>query len=241
VKVTKTPGELTVRSLTPATWDTAGRRITASFLYDATRSLFEEAGFSCSRPKGMNLRVLTATVAPAGCACGSAQQGISPGPTWSMRVQSRRAGELASAVAGLADDAGLPLMVDLRPDGVTIDSGKDQWEDGEGSATNQFVDLAGGIQTTARDFGLSADLTRPRFVQLGIDAVDVPAVRAFWASVLGYQHDPRTFLRARSADGSRPYVIWGRSPALCRTGSVEAFSGRFAQAAKRRVPGTRPR
>jgi glyoxalase superfamily protein len=105
-----------------------------------------------------------------------------------------RAGELASAVAGLADDAGLPLMVDLRPDGVTIDSGKDQWEDGEGSATNRFVDLAGGIQTTARDFGLSADLTRPRFVQLGIDAVDVPVVRAFWASVLGYQHDLRTFL-----------------------------------------------
>jgi hypothetical protein len=105
-----------------------------------------------------------------------------------------RAGELASAVAGLADDAGLPLMVDLRPDGVTIDSGKDQWEDGDGSATSRFVDLAGRIQAAARDLGLSADLSRPRFVQLGIDAVDVPAVRAFWASVLGYQHDPRAFL-----------------------------------------------
>jgi hypothetical protein len=66
VKVTKTPGELTVRSLTPATWHTAGRRITASFLYNATRSLFEEAGFSYSRPKGMNHCVMTATVAPAG-------------------------------------------------------------------------------------------------------------------------------------------------------------------------------
>jgi hypothetical protein len=44
VKMTKTPGELTVRSLTPATWDTAGRRITASFLYNATRSLFESYG-----------------------------------------------------------------------------------------------------------------------------------------------------------------------------------------------------
>jgi Glyoxalase-like domain len=105
-----------------------------------------------------------------------------------------RAGELASAVAGLADDAGLPLMVDLRPDGVTIDSGKDQWEDEQGAATSRFVDLAGRIQTAARDLGLAADLTRPRFVQLGIDAVDVPAVRAFWASILGYQHDPRTFL-----------------------------------------------
>ena len=104
------------------------------------------------------------------------------------------AGEVVSAVAGLADDAGLPLMVDLRPDGVTIDSGKDQWEDGEGSTTSRFVDLAGRVQTAARDLGLSADLTRLRFVQLGMDAVDVPAVRAFWASVLGYQYDPRTFL-----------------------------------------------
>lgn len=46
----------------------AGRRITASFLYNATRSLFEETGFSYSRsrPKGMNHCVMTATVAPAG-------------------------------------------------------------------------------------------------------------------------------------------------------------------------------
>jgi hypothetical protein len=34
--------------------------------YNATRSLFEEAGFSYSRPKGMNHCVMTATVAPAG-------------------------------------------------------------------------------------------------------------------------------------------------------------------------------
>src|SRR5262249_5053686 len=46
-----------------------------------------------------------------------------------------RAAAMVSAVSALADDAGLPLMVDLRPDGVTIDSGKDQWEDGKGSAT----------------------------------------------------------------------------------------------------------
>jgi len=105
-----------------------------------------------------------------------------------------RAGELASAVAALADDAGVPLMVDLRPDGVTIDSGKDQWEDEEGAATDRFVDLAARVQTAARDLGLSADLTRPRFVQFGFDAVDVAAVRAFWVSVFGYQHDPRTVL-----------------------------------------------
>ena len=125
-----------------------------------------------------------------------------------------RAGELASAVAGLADDAVLPLMVDLRPDGVTIDSGKDQWEDGKGSATSRFVDLAGRVQAAARDLWLSADLTRPRFVQLGIDAVDVPAVRAFWASVLGYQYDQRAVrdrhLRSASAQSGPVLPADGR-------------------------------
>src|SRR5262245_35960882 len=74
-----------------------------------------------------------------------------------------RASAMVSAVAGLADDAGLPLMVDVRADGVTIDSGKDQWEDGEGSATSRFLDLAARVQAAARDLGRSTDLTRPRF------------------------------------------------------------------------------
>jgi threonine synthase len=39
--------------------------------------------------------------------------------------------------------------------------------------------------------GLTADPTRLRFVQIGIDAVDVPTVREFWRAVLGYANDPR--------------------------------------------------
>jgi len=96
-----------------------------------------------------------------------------------------RAAELAVAVAGLADDAGLPLLVDLRPDGVTIDTGKDRWED------KRFGDLARRVQAAARRMGLAADTTRLRFVQIGIDAVDIPSVRGFWRAVLGYEHDPR--------------------------------------------------
>ena len=105
-----------------------------------------------------------------------------------------QAGEFASVTAALADEAGIPLLVDLRPAGVAIDSGKDQWEDGERSDGGRFADLAGRIQTAARDRGYAADPARLRFVQLGIDAVDVAAVRAFWTSVLGYRHDPRTHL-----------------------------------------------
>jgi GNAT superfamily N-acetyltransferase len=42
--------------------DTAGQKITASFLYSATRSLFEQAGFSYERPKGKNHCVMSKTV-----------------------------------------------------------------------------------------------------------------------------------------------------------------------------------
>lgn len=96
-----------------------------------------------------------------------------------------QAAELAVVVAGLADDAGLPLLVDLRPDGVTIDTGKDQWED------ERFGDLARRVQAAARGMALTADTARLRFVQIGIDAVDIPAVRGFWRAVLGYELDPR--------------------------------------------------
>ncbi len=103
-----------------------------------------------------------------------------------------RAAELALAVAGLVDDAGLPLLVDLRPAGVTIDSGKDHWYD------KGFADLAREVQAAARGMGLTADRTRLRFVQMGIDAVDIPAVTGFWRAALGYAshsdhdiYDPR--------------------------------------------------
>lgn len=46
--------------------DTAGKQITASFLYNGTRSLFEQAGFTYCRPKGKNHCVMSTTVAPAG-------------------------------------------------------------------------------------------------------------------------------------------------------------------------------
>jgi hypothetical protein len=42
--------------------DTKGKKISASFLYNGTRSLFEAAGFSYDRRKGMNHCVMSKTV-----------------------------------------------------------------------------------------------------------------------------------------------------------------------------------
>jgi Glyoxalase-like domain len=97
----------------------------------------------------------------------------------------RPALEFAAIAARLADEAGIPLMIDLRPAGVVLDSGKDQWEEVAG-----FAELAAAVQAEARAAGLSADNSGLRFVQVGIDAVDVPAVREFWRVALGYVPAP---------------------------------------------------
>lgn len=99
--------------------------------------------------------------------------------------------DLTAAAAALADDAGFPLLIDLRPGLVIIDSGKDQWEADAHGLELDFADLAGKIQTAARGLGATADPGLPRFVQLFLDAADVDAVRAFWATALGYVHDQR--------------------------------------------------
>jgi len=95
---------------------------------------------------------------------------------------------LACTVAQVADEVGLPLMIDIRPAGIMIDTGKDQWED------ERFGETARRVQTAAREEGLTADPSRLRFLQVCIDAVDVPSVREFWRVVLGYQNDQREFV-----------------------------------------------
>jgi hypothetical protein len=94
--------------------------------------------------------------------------------------------DLVTAAAALADDAGFPLLIDLRPGLVILDSGKDQWEPEAHGLEVDVVALAGSIQTAARDLGAAADPGLPRFVQLVLDAADVAARRAFWSAALGY-------------------------------------------------------
>jgi hypothetical protein len=45
--------------------DTQGKKVSASFLYNGTRKLYEQAGFKYERPKGKGNCVMSKTVAPA--------------------------------------------------------------------------------------------------------------------------------------------------------------------------------
>lgn len=99
--------------------------------------------------------------------------------------------ELATAAAALAADAGFPLLVDLRPGLVILDSGKDQADADAHGLDLDFAVLAASLQTAARDLGAVADPALPRFVQVFLDAADVDTVRAFWLSALGYVPDRR--------------------------------------------------
>ncbi len=103
----------------------------------------------------------------------------------------RQQGDLAAAAAALAEAAGFPLLVDLRPGLVIFDSGKDQAEDDAHGLELDFSELAADLQTAARDRGATADPGLPRFVQVFLDAADVGAVRAFWVAALGYTPDRR--------------------------------------------------
>ena len=110
------------------------------------------------------------------------------GMTFYPIASPKQAAELAADVADLADEARFPLLVDMRPEGITIDTGKDQWED------ERFGDLARRVQAAAHKRGLVAEPAGLRFVQFGIDAVDVAAVRHFWRVALGYEYDPRSWV-----------------------------------------------
>jgi hypothetical protein len=102
--------------------------------------------------------------------------------------------DLAAAAATLADHVGFPLLIDLRPGLVILDSGKDRWEPDAHGLDLDFSDLAERLQTAARDLGAAADPGVPRFVQIFLDAADVAAVSAFWIAALDYARDRRAWV-----------------------------------------------
>ncbi|GAA2244654.1 4a-hydroxytetrahydrobiopterin dehydratase [Herbiconiux moechotypicola] len=93
-----------------------------------------------------------------------------------------RGAALVSAIAGLADAAGHHPDVDLRYSGVAVRLISHD----VGDISHRDLALARDISAAARELGATARPELVQSLQIAIDAVDVPAVRAFWEAVLGY-------------------------------------------------------
>jgi 4a-hydroxytetrahydrobiopterin dehydratase len=100
---------------------------------------------------------------------------------------------LAADVAGRA--AAVPgaeghLRMDIRADRVvfSLQTAEVAW------VTTRDVELARQISAVAEEFRLTTrpgDRTRTvQVLEIGIDAMDIPAIRPFWKAVLGYADEP---------------------------------------------------
>jgi 4a-hydroxytetrahydrobiopterin dehydratase len=96
----------------------------------------------------------------------------------------------AVAVAACGDDADDHLRADVRPDRLEL-----TLQTAEVTAlTERDVALAHAITDAVRGIGLdtvSTASSRPvQSLEIGIDAMDIPAIRPFWKAVLGYVGEP---------------------------------------------------
>ncbi|MFD9127323.1 VOC family protein [Kitasatospora sp. NPDC059571] len=113
-------------------------------------------------------------------------------PTGSLAGAAEAA---ALAVAACGDDADRHLRADLRPAGAVLTLQSTDRAD----VTALDVELAGRISAALRRAGLRTETgsgpDAPRSVQLlevGIDALDIAAIRPFWKAVLGYDDEAGT-------------------------------------------------
>jgi 4a-hydroxytetrahydrobiopterin dehydratase len=106
---------------------------------------------------------------------------------------ARAAEVAAAAVAACGEQADRHLRVDLRPDRVEL-SLQDR---SVAALTTRDTELAHDVTAALARLGTAvapaAAARYPRPVQLleiGIDALDIPAIRLFWKAVLGYADEP---------------------------------------------------
>jgi 4a-hydroxytetrahydrobiopterin dehydratase len=93
----------------------------------------------------------------------------------------------AVAVSAGGTDGDEHLRADVRPDRVELSLQT------IGHVTARDVELAHGITDAVRDLGLDTDPSGDRPVQrveLGIDALDIAAIRPFWKAVMAYVDEP---------------------------------------------------
>jgi pterin-4a-carbinolamine dehydratase len=177
-----------------------------------------------------------------------------------------RAAEVAAAVvAACGERADRHLRVDLRPDRVEL-----SLQDRRVAAlTARDTELAREVTAALTALGaaiappVAAGYPRPvQMLEIGIDALDIPAIRPFWKAVLGYAdeptHDgPTTPSSTRPAScllsGSSRWTRRGRSATGCTWTSPSRTTrrrpgwrrpsrpaGRWSETRKRRPTGCSP-
>ena len=90
--------------------------------------------------------------------------------------------ELVNAVAALAEAADHHPDIDLRYGSVHIALSSHD----AGGVTDRDIALAAQIDALLAERGLTPSHPDLTVVEIGIDALDIPAVRPFWAAILGW-------------------------------------------------------
>lgn len=132
---------------------------------------------------------------------------------------------LVDEAARIADDAGVELLIELRPEGVAIRTGKDRW------GLPSYEAAARQVQRAAREAGLVADLRGVRDLQIAIDARDVDGVRTFWEAALGYR--PLTDVVPEGSPSDLYDPCWINPPLMFQRIDPELDPDHAARAAQR--------
>ena len=118
----------------------------------------------------------------------------------------------ARAVAVCGSDADGHLRVDIRPERVVLTLQSLE----RAALTDRDLDLAQRISAAVREHGLrtepeigDAAARSVQLLEIGIDALDIPAIRPFWKAVLGYADEA-------GADGPSDPIVdpVGQGPAI---------------------------
>ena len=141
---------------------------------------------------GLNRAELSAAVADAGwrLILGDLCTQVA---TESLRQAADTAATLATLDSAVpAEDGHGQLRLDIRPDRLVITLAGVL---GEGRASPASAAAAWGISAWLRELGLPPEPARVQTAEIGIDALDIPAVLPFWRAVFGYADEsPRAIV-----------------------------------------------